>query len=319
MAEWLVEDGIAERRAILVKNDRAIAAKLCWPGELNAGEVVRARVTARRSDSHRAVAHTERGQEILLDRVPREASEGSEHDIVVTRGSIAERGRFKQAQGRLRMHSADSVSPWPGKPARVVRRFPPGMWEDIWTAAATGEVAFAGGTLLFAVTPGMTVIDIDGELPARELALAAVPALAHNVRLFDLGGSIGIDFPTLPDKRDRRAVDEALSAALTDWPHERTAMNGFGFVQLVARLDGPSLLHRLAFRESDACARRLLRQAEMLQGAGRIQLTASPAVKAALRGEWLEELRRRAGCSVEVRVDPTIAPEAGHAQMVGHE
>ena len=46
------------------------------------------------------------------------------------------------------------------------------------------------------------------------LAREAVAPLARAIRRFDLGGAIGIDFPSLERKEDRRAVDTALDAAL---------------------------------------------------------------------------------------------------------
>ena len=136
---------------------------------------------------------------------------------------------------------------------------------------------------------------------------------------FDLGGNIGIDFPTLADKTDRRAVDEALGAVLADWPHERTAMNGFGFVQLVARLEGPSLLHRFATARLGMAARMALRRAEIAaeSGTGRVlALTVHPALKAKLMDAWLEDLTRRTGRAVEVTADPGLAIEAAHAQIL---
>ncbi|HCY01516.1 MAG TPA: ribonuclease, partial [Erythrobacter sp.] len=130
---------------------------------------------------------------------------------------------------------------------------------------------------------------------------------------------IGIDFPTLATKADRKAVDAALDAALGGWPHERTAMNGFGFVHIVARLDGPSLLHRFATARIGAAARMALRRAELVDGPGATLLTVHPAVKAKLKAEWLAELERRTARRVRIEIDPGLAIEAATAQIVAHD
>jgi hypothetical protein len=111
-------------------------------------------------------------------------------------------------------------------------------------------------------------------------------------------------------------IDDRLGEYLASWPHERTAINGFGFVQIVTRLQHPSLLQRLALYPAQAAARQLLRRAEMLEGAGMIELTAHPAVLARLTGEWLDQLRRRSGRDLVQRADPALAIGAAHAQLI---
>ena len=199
---------------------------------------------------------------------------------------------------------------------RIVTQFPAGDWEGLIGDGFAQTAAFAGGALQFSPTPAMTLIDVDGTLPPAKLALAAVPAIATALRRFDIGGSIGIDFPTLADKADRRALNDALGAALADWPHERTAINGFGFVQLVARLQRPSLLQRLAQDRAGAGARLLLRRAESVADPGAILLTCHPAVAARLAGEWLAELARRTGREIRLAQDQALALEAGFAQAI---
>jgi hypothetical protein len=84
-------------------------------------------------------------------------------------------------------------------------------WDDLIDEAMTGEIAFPRGGLCISPTPAMTLIDVDGSPPCPALALAAVPAIAAAILRLDIGGSIGIDFPTLAEKRDRQAVDAALA------------------------------------------------------------------------------------------------------------
>ena len=293
-----------------------------WPGGLSTGLVEDATLTARRSGSRRGTALFDNGEVALVDRLPKDAAEGARIRLQVVRPALAEAGRAKHAQAR-----PTDAPPRPatgladvltasGHTVRTVRRFPDCDWDDLVAEAMDARVDFAGGTLHFACTPAMTVGDVDGVLPARELALAAAGALGEAMMRLDLRGNIGVDFPTLPAKDDRRAVDAALADALAHWPHERTAMNGFGFVQLIARLERPSLLQRAAYHRPALAARQLLRRAERLEGAGRIELAAHPAVLARLGEEWLAELQRRSGREVSTREDSALAIEAPHAQLV---
>lgn len=314
MAEWLVEAGIGETRALLVDRGEVLAARLDWPGRLAAGLVEDAILIARTAGSRRGTARFANGEEALVDQLPVDAQEGAPIRLKVTRSALAEAGRLKRAQARP---TGDAPCPAPSPPGKIIPCFPAGLWEEVWGEAWDGSVDFAGGTLTISPTPAMTVIDIDGDLPARSLALAAVAPLAAGIRRLDLAGSIAIDFPTLADKADRQAVDTALAAALQGWPHERTAMNGFGLVHLVARLERPSLLHRLAMNRNRAAALMLLRRAEQVRDPGsQLLLTAHPDVRHAVIPEWETELARRAGRAIRWQDDTGLAPESGFAQAL---
>lgn len=312
-----MEDGIGEERAILLAGDRVLAAQVRWPGQLEAGQIEDAQLIAKPRTSPRGRARFASGEEALVDRLPPSASEGCTIRLEVTRARIGEGRRVKLAQARP---SQESPCPAPTLAdrlgARVVRRFPAGVWEDLTEEAQDGVIAFPGGALTITATPAMTLVDVDGVLPPRALALAAIDPLARAIATLGLGGVIGVDFPTLQGKDDRKAVDVALTAGLADFDHERTAMNGFGFVQLVARLERPSLLHRWQFDPAGAAARLLVRAAEGDRGTGPLLLTAASPVLGAIRPAWLEELSRRLGRPVRTAADPALALAGGFAQSV---
>jgi hypothetical protein len=149
----------------------------------------------------------------------------------------------------------------------------------------------------------MTVIDVDGEVAPPELALRGAAAAAQAIRRCDIGGSIGIDLPTLPDKRARQAAAEALDAVLPQ-PFERTAVNGFGFLQIVRRRVRPSLMELLQSDPVRASALALLRRLERepLPGPDRVTAPAAVARLIASRPDWTAELARRRGRAI--RIEP---------------
>lgn len=317
MADWLIEQGIGEERAILVEGGDAIAAHVRWLGELSVGQVEDGVLVARTKGAKRGRARFASGEEALVDRLPREASEGASIRLEVIRARIGEGSRVKLAHAR-----PTQADPCPAPTlaeqlgGRIVRRFPRGCWEDICAEARDGIVDFSGGSLHFSPTPAMTLVDVDGTLPPRELALAAVDPLARSIARFGLGGVIGVDFPTLQAKDERKAVDVALAGALADYDHERTAMNGFGFVQIVARLVRPSILHRFQHDPSGAAARHLLCLGELVEDPGAVLLTAHPAVIARLTEDWLAKLARRTGRDVRMKADAGLALQSCFAQAV---
>lgn len=320
--QWLVERGIGEDRAVLIQNGEARAARVSRPGKLAAGLVADAKLISRQAGSKRGTLLFDNGEQALVDGLAHDAREGAKMRAVVTRAGIAEVGRFKRAHARP---TTDSIRPAPdlvqalrstGLPVSVVHRFPEDPWPELMEEAHTGAVSFTGGALLISPTPAMTLIDIDGTLPPTQLAMAAVPAIATSLARLDISGSIGIDFPTIESRTDRRILDDALNAALADWPHQRTAINGFGFVQIVARLERPSLLSDVNRNPALAGAMLALRRAEDVREPGMILITANPQVISAITPAWREEIARRTGRTISWQSDAGLALLGGFAQAV---
>jgi hypothetical protein len=126
---------------------------------------------------------------------------------------------------------------------------------------------------------------------------------------------VGIDFPQLSTKIDRITVAETLDAALTE-PCERTAINGFGFLQIVTRRQRPSLPELIRGNRTAAHLFALLRRAERHRGAGPMTIVAHPAItsRLAAKPDCLDQLATRSGRTVALRSDPTIDMGGGYVE-----
>jgi hypothetical protein len=319
LAEWLYEEGIGEARAILVEAGEILEAAIELPGTVRAGAVVDARLARILVPGRRGLVSFG-GEEGIVEPLPAGATEGAAVRVQLVREPIPETGRTKQALLR-----PSDEAPRPGPSLRERIGSPPPLlpaagdpfeqagWSELLEEAATGEVAFSGGALRISLTPAMTLIDVDGTLPPSELAAAGVGAAGRAIRRLGIGGSIGIDLPTLSAKADRQAAAAALDAALPQ-PFERTAVNGFGFLQVVRRRVRPSLAELLQSDPVGAAARALLRRAEREPGQGRRTLVAAPAVIGRIEANpgWRDELARRIGVPIALQADPGLAISAGH-------
>ncbi|HST36812.1 MAG TPA: ribonuclease [Allosphingosinicella sp.] len=308
MAEWLYEEGIGEDRAILVEAGAIIEAAIELPG-LRAGAVVAAKLT-----SIAGVAMLDDGGEAIVSPLPG-VTEGARFRAEVVREAIPEPGRPKPPRLRptdLPLREGPSLRERIGNtpPVSGPDKFEEAGWSELLEEAASGEIAFEGGALRMSLTPAMTLFDVDGSLPPAALAEMGATAAARAIRRFGVAGSIGIDLPTLP-REQRQAAAKALDALLPP-PFERTAVNGFGFLQVVRKRERPSLPELLQADPAGAAARALLRRAECLTGP--VTLHAAPAIAHRLTEEWLAALARRTGGAVSLRAEPGLAISGGHAE-----
>lgn len=325
MSEWYFDAGIGEDRAILVENGRIIEARIERHDGIKPGQVCEAQLVTRMVGNTRGIVALEDGSEALLSPVPKALNEGASLMVESTRSAIDEKSRFKLPMVKAAPDETPRAAPTLReriegeptlyRPSDEQDAFEQLGWGEVLEEARSGVVSFDGGTLLIALTPAMTLIDIDGNLPPVELAMRAAPAVAAAVRRLDLQGSIGIDFPALDDKDDRKRVADAFDAMMHG-PFERTAINGFGFMQVVTRRARQSLPEMLQYRGVTAHALELLRRAQRDQNTGPVRLVAHPAIIAKLqkRPEWTEALAKSLGRPVSLKSDPELGLGGGFTE-----
>ncbi len=311
MPEWLIERGIGETRAVLVEHGAIIEARIERDGIVRAGTVLSAQLV----ETGRLAVARAGGIDYLLPKGAPGITHGAALTIEVTREALAGAEPWKRPLAQVTdaapapaptLAGYDLAFPAPTDALEHVG------WSDLLDEARGGIVAFAGGELRVALTPAMTLIDVDGHLPPEQLALAGVEAAARTIRRHGVTGSIGIDLPTIAGKAARQSVAQAVDAILPQ-PFERTAVNGFGFLQIVRQRRRASLFE-LAAERATFEARALLRRAARETGA--IALVAHPAIIAALEPDWLDQLQAQVGGAVSLRRDATLAMSAAYAQPV---
>ena len=327
MPEWLIERGIGETRAALVENGEIVEARIELEGTVPTGTVLVARLTSNGQGGRNAVAQDEQGVQYRLPHAPAGVTEGADIHIEILREAIPGAEPWKRPLAKVthseprrprsladRLRSTGNLVREIAFPNPSSDELKQAGWADLIEQAASGTMRFAGGSLGIFPTPAMTLIDVDGMQPPGELAVAGAAEAAKAIRRLGIGGSIGIDLPTTKGKTPRLAAAEAIDAHLPQ-PFERTAVNGFGFVQIVRPRERPSLVEIWADR-APAEAHALLRRAALDPRPGRKRLVGHPAVIGVLERhpEWLEALARQIGGSVGLRADPSLPISGAYAE-----
>lgn len=293
MAELFLGRRIGERRAALWQDGALVVMQVARAGD---GALAGSRWGARllRRAGPRGIARLPGGEEVLVEPWPAGLPEGASAEIEIMRQAWPEPGRPRLARARplgaasgegplgadadpfaplraLADHIRDG--PWPAEVAEA--------WEAAWEEAALGRVRMDGGSLSFTPTPAFVAVDVDGT--GAGLAVAAAAAVARYVRLWGLGGGVVVDLP-VRSRAERQAAADALDAGLAGQAFERTAVNGFGLLQIVLPRRGPSILERARLQPEAGSALALLEAAAAEpRAAPALDLVAAPAV-----AQWLD-------------------------------
>jgi ribonuclease G len=304
LPEWLYEAGIGEARAALVDNDRIVEAAIeLETNGLRVGTIAKARLVALLPGRRGRVALD--GGEALINTLPAGITEGAALTVEIVREAIPEPGRAKLAKAIATAApvraAPDLLARLTDHPVRQLRPHEPDAleaagWSELLDEAISGEIVFPTGALRLSPTPAMTLFDVDGAPPLDVLAIAAAREVAAAIRRHGIGGSIGIDFPTLQGKAQRQAVATAIDELLVQ-PFERTTMNGFGFLQIVRSRPRASLPELLRADPVGGAARAALRSLERTPptASRRHRLPAAVHARLMAQPDWLAELARRTG------------------------
>ena len=275
----LVEAAPGATRALVLDGDTVVEAHIARADDpLPVGLIAPARLAERRQG-----VVVLAGAEAQLAPVPADWPEGQTRLVEVLRPARPDGVRDKQA--RVTAHdgparpapdlatrlatAGHAVTPVPAHGPDVLAD---SGWDAVVEEALSGRVEFPGGRLLVAPTPAMLVIDVDGTGDLARLAEAAARAVAALIRRHGIGGPVVVDFPSLGGRAPRAVVDAILAETLPP-PFERTAMNGFGLVQIIRPRRQLSLIE--AVRQPGFAALELLRRAQRLVGPVQIEAQAS--------------------------------------------
>ncbi|WP_267387055.1 ribonuclease [Sphingomonas sp. GC_Shp_3] len=314
MAEWLYESGIGEARAALVIDGAIVKARIERDDvHPRCGAVLAARLVEITAKGREGRVRFDGGEAMLVS-LPSGITQGAALTVEILREPIREAGRDKLARAAptdAHPRAAPTLLERIGADALPVRTclahqsdaFEAAGWSEVLEEAITGDIAFPGGMLRMIPTPAMTLFDVDGSGPLEPLAVAAAQAIAAAIMRHDIGGSIGIDFPTIAGKAPRQAVAAAIDAGLPQ-PFERTAVNGFGFLQIIRRRTRESLPELLRANPAAARARALLRAIERTPPpVPALHLVPAPLHAAlAARPDWRDALARRTGADIRFEV-----------------
>ncbi len=204
----------------------------------------------------------------------------------------------------------------------VPRAFDETVEGEIAALADPGCDLPGGARMTIHPTPALTAIDVDlaaatagrgSKTRTHEAAnRAALPEIARQIRLRNLGGAILVDFAGMSPKR-RAALGEAFAAALAPDPLKPRFLgfSALGLAEILRPRVYPPLHELLAGPHAAGLAALRKLAAEIAATPARPPvLAAAPAVAAALQADTLAlaDLARRAGRPLILRPDAALAP-----------
>ena len=289
------DEAPGERRAALVEGGNILEIHIQRDVQWVLGECGTGRID--RKTPSGAYVIVDDGSELLL-RSKISDPEGARVAFEVTREAISEPGRTKPPEIMLRNNLPN---PLPQKDALWDNRLSLLGHESVAASIASGfDVALAGQsivgdvTISFQRTKAGLVFDVDGIGNAFAINSVAATEIARLLRLYQIGAMVMVDFVSMEAKTQRTQIAEIFDAASTfdQRAFERTAINGYGLMQVVRARPRPSVLDhlfgtRIAALSDETQAYWLLRAVAASSGFGPRTVTARPVVARLLQsGQW---------------------------------
>lgn len=316
MIEIWTDTAPGERRAALVENGKIVEIHLQRDLRPILGQQATGRLDRKTPAGGYIVDGSGREQ---LIRKSVDSSEGAYLSYEITREEIAEPGRLKPAEAKQVESPAAEADPdqlWSRRLALLAAeaQTEPKILDDLFDVALAGHSVAGNAIVHFQRTKAGLVFDIDGTGDPFTLNSAAACEIARLLRLFQIGGMVMIDFVAMESKAKRQEVAEQFDAASTAdrRPFERSAINGFGLMQVVRSRPRPSVLDQIfgtSIRalSDETKALWLYRDVARSKGFGIRTVTASTAVATLmLSAEWRAvraQCERLAGAAVTVIAD----------------
>jgi hypothetical protein len=258
----------------------------------------------------------------LLLRGKTNALEGARVMFEVTREAISEPGRIKPPEIMLRDSAANPPigkdALWDARLASLGQSAINASITEGFDVAIAGQSQLGDVTISFQRTKAGLVFDIDGIGDAFAINMVAAREVARLLRLYQVGAMVLIDFVSMESKAQRTQIAEAFDAAsvLDPRPFERTAINGYGMMQVVRARPRPSVLDqlfgtRIAALSDETQAYWLLRTVAQSSGFGARTVTIRPEVATLLQSQrwatWRAQAVRLAGADLQVVADEKAA------------
>lgn len=246
-------------------------------------------------------------------------TEGQRVEVEITREAEAGKGPVvayicKAESDKVGRLSGDDLKAFIGK------RFEGITFEEASVGTLTDAVETElsipmGGTITIERTRALTAIDIDSGIATSpfEVAKAACPLIARQLRLRGIGGLVAIDFPNLRQRKQREQIVETLTNAFADDPNmvKIAPLSRFGVIEMTRSRLGPSLDETIADKFGDLTIetqaleslRQLEREGRVSPGA-QLEMSVPEPVFAWLESgfiEWKAPLTDRIGARFSVK------------------